>query len=212
MLSIQDKAAILLAGGIIPTDGENFPFGSVGEYIDKVKEARNKERAANLETFLCGRAARELFATGEGVDPSLSDAKDAAIDVIERYYKPSVPKPSDLISISHSNTGSIKEGVMVKWESYANQFRITIGFILGDYNYDPIDKTFDLEDGAKCATISKAYEGKALPTREELIDDICVYDLLEKMKPIGVIFRDICKINIYPRSKGLTKSQLLAIV
>lgn len=97
--------------------------------------------------------------------------------------------------------GEKRIGICIKQEPYAKQYTITIRDILGNYNIanEGSGWTMQLERGSKPFSITKTYNH--LPSKDDLIDDVCIFDILEAQEPIGQIIKDTCRINIYPTAK-----------
>jgi len=202
-LTQDEKVELIKAGGKL-SDTLPSNFKSFNDYIEYIKKSRSEYRKKQQEDWINKIPAREWWVKSKPKtkkDVELNDKKESAIDVIERFYDSSKQKKSDMIGITEADykNKDIREGVMVKWEPYADQVTITIRGIVGPHNVDISDKSIQLEKGAKQFSITKSY--KKLPSKEELIDDIVIYDILEKSKPVDKIIRDGSTSNIYPTAR-----------
>lgn len=195
-------------GGIINCisilDYDNFEsyFKSI---INRRKEISNKV----LEKWIENRPARRYYINQEiktPKDKKVAIEKDYAFDIIEEFYDEKYFTYANvnkqfIIAKEKSYGRDSSIGIILKKQSYAHQFTLNIKGINGGYTVSNDGNGWDLEleKGAKFFGIIKRYEN--IPTKEELIDDICIWDLLEKQEPKSKVVTDTSTFNIYPTAK-----------
>jgi hypothetical protein len=207
---------ILKHGGII-FNREVVNFDNLEQYLAYLKKYYAEKRARIRNQWIDNRLARKEYC--ESVPKTkkeieLCDKKDIAINVIEEYYDKKffteANLKKDMILIKERDYGGDKRiGICIKKEPYANQYTITIRDILGNCNIanEGSGWTMQLERGAKPFSITKRYNH--LPTKDELIDDICIFDILEQQEPVGQIVKDTGVIQIYPTAREYYQSKEL---
>ena len=204
MLSVRT----LLEGGLI-RDERVLDYEDFESYAQAVKSGRKEARQAVQTKWIGQSIARKIWVEAPAKKAAIRQSleiKEAAIAVVEEYYKvfTEASVRQAMIQIHERNYGGDKRiGIMVKAEPYASQFTLQVRGIIGPHNVANEGKGWNLqmEPGSAVFSIKKRYT--RLPSQEQLIDDLCVWDWLETLPAKGVVKTDTHTYPIYPTAKDV---------
>ena len=202
------SARCLMAGGFI-RDERLLNYASFEEYEKAIKTIRVEDRNRLQQQWIDNRPARRIWTGTPAKNKAVTQAeelKERAIAVVEEYYQGFTPQSvrNALIQVSERNYGGERrEGILVKEEPYAQQYTIIVRGILGNHTVYNEGKGWklQLEADAQIFSIKKRY--RSLPTPAELIDDLCLFDYLETLPPVGWIVTDTGRFPIFPTASDL---------
>lgn len=198
----------LMEGGII-RDERVLNYPDFETYARAVKNQHQESRHIAQKRWIGTSVARKIWVEAPAKKASIRlshDIKDAAIAVVDEYYtdftEASVRKA--MIQIRERDYGGDKRiGVMVKAEPYASQFTLQVRGMIGPHNVanEGNGWTLEMEKGSALFSIKKRYT--QLPTRQELIDDLCVWDWLETLPAKATLHTDTETYPVYPTAKDV---------
>jgi len=214
MTEIQDTVRrmslhSLTHNGVI-NDSRIANFDTYSDYLAFLKDIQTVAREKNVSSFVGDSVARQVFMERKDkrvdqLEVLIYEAQNSLpekgvqkkdlqgmITIQSRVYQ-NETEDNKISLTEERNTGDVKSSVInagyrIKALPYADQFSLLISTIYGPHNVDVTNGSIALEKGAKVVSFGKVYS--TFPTRDQIIDDICLDGILEKLPPKLKIHRE----------------------
>jgi len=157
----------------------------------RAQEHRRILHQQYVKDFVAGSPYRQFYVDKKPLTKAeieRDDQIDNYIETVNKYFDTSFFTKSNLhsqfILIREANASGSREGILIKKYPYSDHSVVNI-MAVEDACYDVLDKVLE----GKQLGIKIRFAG--VPTKEDIIDYLCVKDELEKQSPAGFISDDM---------------------